>query len=1383
MKPVEIEFLMKDNLTAGLDKSKDAVGQLVEKARQAVSSINTGIQEQRKVIAGIQGDLAKMERQLAGMKPGPGHRELVDEINAAKKVLAEELGVLHDLEAQHKTAAQGVKRLEKEYRSINFTQEQAAERAKTLSQRLNEQKDVVKLVEKDVKALEKAYEKAAPGKAKEQAGAELNAAKKALQEEKGMLATLTEEQERNKNSNKRLSMQLRELQDAMARARLSGQDNTEEYRRMAAEAANLSDTIGDLRAQTNVLAHDDANLQGMISGMNGLSGAFTTATGVMSLFADENENLMKVQAKVQSVMAVSMGLQQVFNTLNRDSAFRIVFVAKAKTLLTAANARLATSLGISTAAAQALMATLTLGASVVITGLILAWDRYSTAQERAKAETKAAAEQAAQSHNRWTESVSNTVAGQLTSYKKLQKGWQDLGDDLNGKKQFIEANRDAFSDLGFEVNNVADAENMLVKQTDAVVASIMARAKASAYYAEIEAATQDYIRETLNNRNSVQGGGYYEKAKVGDQVQSIKGLSKDDYKIDYNKWTDLEGNVTYEKIYKLTESGVRKENQRRNAGAMAKLDENNRKAKEKLDKRTQSLQIGLEAAVEEERQSLKGSGLKKYTGKKSEKKTASKTESNADDELLKLQERNIQAGIDLLKEGSEKKRKQLQAEYDKDMAEADALEKKWRKAQKGGLQKEQEEALTAARDLAKKKKEQGNELIDKEEAEAEQKKLDEARKAWQEYYIEYGSYEEKRIALHQQYAKKMAAAGNEGERSILQKQLEAGLQELNFEEFKATIDFSEVFGDIDSQSTQALRVLRSKLREYIQKAGADLKPEDLKTLQDAFENIDLKIIERSPFETFKQSLEECKDAQKQVAQAQEELNAVMNGGQVYVEAYDETTGQLVRKLLTQEQAERNLAQAQNEKQKKLNQATKSLHAGVDKVREYSAIASDVLGLLADFGVEVPQEIGGMVEGIGQALDGLASIDLTKPMSIVTGTIKTLGGLGKTLVNAFSLGGVDFGGKKSIQRYEEAKAKYESYMQVLDRVIDKQKKLVETMKASDFLNADNSYEYAKNLVQKSDSAARNLGRQYLNSGASYGFLGIASNASFGTRQREDLSGEAWNEYNALKNQQARLTELGLTAGMLSNAAGGRMTGLFDLSSKQLEWIMQQAPTFWAQLHDDTRKYLEQIIACGEQWEEVQDARNKTLTKMSFDEFYSSWLTAVKDMKSDVKDIATSIEDNFQNAILTSLLEEKYRGKIKKLYERWADLTQDHGGIDEQDLYMLRRERDLIAQELVRERNSLANTFGWEESTATTQSGKTGGFMAMTQDQATKLEGLFVSGQMHWSSIDEHVEDVADRMSAVSDILGRIESHTGDSKERLKAIETILEKMGRDGIKIK
>lgn len=383
MKPVEIEFLMKDNLTRGLDKAGLAVDILAEKAGKAAAGINARIEEQRKVIDRVNSDLHRMETQLQNMKPGPAQAELAADVTACRKVLEEERAALEGLEKEHREAEKSVRNLRKEYERISLEEERAAAGSKSLTDKIREQKEVIGQIESDIKSLEKAYQGAAPGKAKVTALDELNAAKKALEEEKGALAGLQAEQEKTRASSKRLSMQLRELQDSMARMRLEGKQNTEEYRKMAQQAALLSDTLADLNTQTKILSNDDANLQGFMSGVSGLAGLFTTATGALSLFASENENLARIQTRVQSVMAITMGLQQVFNTLNKDSAFRLVTVVKMKNLLTAANTRLAVALGISTGAAQALMATLTLGLSAVITGLVVAWDRYSTAQEKA----------------------------------------------------------------------------------------------------------------------------------------------------------------------------------------------------------------------------------------------------------------------------------------------------------------------------------------------------------------------------------------------------------------------------------------------------------------------------------------------------------------------------------------------------------------------------------------------------------------------------------------------------------------------------------------------------------------------------------------------------------------------------------------------------------------------------------------------------------------------------------------------------------------------------------------------------------------------------------------------------------------------------------------
>ena len=90
---------------------------------------------------------------------------------------------------------------------------------------------------------------------------------------------------------------------------------------------------------------------------------------------------------------------------------------------------------------------------------------------------------------------------------------------------------------------------------------------------------------------------------------------------------------------------------------------------------------------------------------------------------------------------------------------------------------------------------------------------------------------------------------------------------------------------------------------------------------------------------------------------------------------------------------------------------------------------------------------------------------------------------------------------------------------------------------------------------------------------------------------------------------------------------------------------------------------------------------------------------------------------------------------------------------------------------------------DKNGGTTQSGKVGAFTTMSQDQATKLEGLFVSGQMHWASIDDRVEDVAAKMSAAQEHLRKIELNTGSSAQSLKDIKEEMRKITRDGVKVK
>lgn len=119
---------------------------------------------------------------------------------------------------------------------------------------------------------------------------------------------------------KALSMQMAEF------VANGGDEKSAEYVKMTQELGRLMDIRGDIAKQGSVFANDEAQIAGVIKGIGGLTGAFTAAQGAASLFVGENENLQKVMLKVQSLMSITMGLQQVQQALNKDSEFRLVTI-------------------------------------------------------------------------------------------------------------------------------------------------------------------------------------------------------------------------------------------------------------------------------------------------------------------------------------------------------------------------------------------------------------------------------------------------------------------------------------------------------------------------------------------------------------------------------------------------------------------------------------------------------------------------------------------------------------------------------------------------------------------------------------------------------------------------------------------------------------------------------------------------------------------------------------------------------------------------------------------------------------------------------------------------------------------------------------------------
>lgn len=289
-----------------------------------------------------------------------------------------------------------------------------------------------------------------------------------LQEEKA-LKKQKETAEKNVSTQISLRTQLRNVREELALLEANGQRGTEAFKKLQQEAGRLTDAIGDATTQARIFSHDNRGLQGMISGISGVVGAFSAAQGAVALFAGENEDLQKVMLKVQSLMSITIGLQQVANTINKDSAFMLTTVAKAKELLAAATNKLTIALGGSTIAAKALMATLTLGLSVAITVIIAALSKLQSKQAEAK-----------KAQEEFNKKVSEAAGKPVAAYRALQTEWISLSGSLKEREKWVQDNADNFKELGFSVRDAKEAEELLVSNSSKFVEAMMLRAKAAA---------------------------------------------------------------------------------------------------------------------------------------------------------------------------------------------------------------------------------------------------------------------------------------------------------------------------------------------------------------------------------------------------------------------------------------------------------------------------------------------------------------------------------------------------------------------------------------------------------------------------------------------------------------------------------------------------------------------------------------------------------------------------------------------------------------------------------------------------------------------------------------------------------------------------------------
>nr|DAS98484.1 MAG TPA: tail tape measure protein [Caudoviricetes sp.] len=680
---------------------------------------------------------------------------------------------------------------------------------------------------------------------------------------------------------------------------------------------------------------------------------------------------------------------------------------------------------------------------------------------------------------------------------------------------------------------------------------------------------------------------------------------------------------------------------------------------------------------------------------------------SAEDLQMEVDEARIKA----MDEGSAKTIAEMELNFEKEMQAID-------RQKEDALRKKVEDAR-AAWEANPKNKGKSFDSTDIELSDDENKYYDALYKAavlnnekiYSNLANEYLSYTDERLAIEKKFnddiavlqkaRKKAESKGNMDEVAKIDRSIEKRTEtknedifKLDAEQFKKNMNWEQVFGNLDKVSTDTLKKLKVNLKDFIS-SQKDLSPENLKELVDAIERIDDKVSERNPLEAMSVSFKSLKEATDAQCEAQEAYNKALEEGT------DEE----------KKNAKATLESAKNSKQKALYEATDALHKGINEIGQYVDAGNQVIGIMETLGTKTPEWLEGTMSGFGEMLNGLGNIDLMKPMSIITGSLQTVKG---ALTSVISLGGLipGFGGT-DYSHYNEMVEEYNKLNEIWDELIDKKLEYINTSYGAE---ADKVGKEALELVNKSIEAYRILGRERLNSGAS------AGSHSIGKRMAKNTSSSDWQDI-------ARALDMSVKDAK-DFIGTGRMTGLFDLTTEQLEKLKSEAPTFWAKLDGDVRDYLDKIIEGEERIEEIHNQINEQLTQTTFDGVYSNFIDTLMDMKASSKDAAEDVSEYFMQAMLSEQIGTLYQDKLKKWYEKFAKGMED-GSLTESERNALNNEYMGYIEEAMKLRDELAAATGYDKISqeSTSQSSASRGFgTEMTHEDAGELSGRFTALQI-------------------------------------------------------
>ena len=677
---------------------------------------------------------------------------------------------------------------------------------------------------------------------------------------------------------------------------------------------------------------------------------------------------------------------------------------------------------------------------------------------------------------------------------------------------------------------------------------------------------------------------------------------------------------------------------------------------------------------------ITGSSLIKQENQaKKEAENRLKQQEQLAEQLLSIRRKNQQDEINLMEDGTERKLKQIDLDYQRELDAIKKQRREWESLQGGKLTDEQMSTLGMWASNAAKGRESGISDVNR-------KKLESDRKAWQEYFIEYGNYQEKRKNLVQKYNDELAKLQKDSpEYAIKEAEKSKAIEQLDEQYGKSTKAMADLFEDASNKSVSAIQSIIDKYETLVkymsgtkESDGTNVTLDELKVL--GFTDKDIEGIAKGEI-----SIKDVTDAIKGL---KDELKG-KSPWQAFVSDLEKGI-EAIKKG--------------GNDSKKIGQGITDIGNAVTSfapaLNEFGSSIADIFGFDDSKITSAVDALGGLgqtASGVGQIMSG----------DIVGGAMSAVSGISAVVSALDGMFGADY------SHYNEMVEEYNKLNEIWDELIDKK---LEYIGISYGMEADKVGEEALSLVEKQIEAYRLLGKERLNSGAS------AGSHSIGKRMAKNTSSSDWQDI---------ADALDMSVNAAKDFIGtGRMTGLFDLTTEQLEKLKSEAPTFWAKLDGDVRDYLDKIIEGEERIEEIHNQINEQLTQTTFDGVYSNFIDTLMDMKASSKDAAEDVSEYFMQAMLSEQIGTLYQDKLKKWYEKFAKGMED-GSLTESERNALNNEYMGYIEEAMKLRDELAAATGYDKISqeSTSQSSASRGFgTEMTHEDAGELSGRFTALQI-------------------------------------------------------